>query len=124
MPSPSKRLGAIRRELKNFSYTIDSHWYADEYFEGEMILIGVREVQRDADDRRAPAVRQGFQITFTTDWLVGPRGGVNIGNLKFACNLVAHAAAQHEVDEWLRYKGKPLHSPHFDHTPYAQLAHA
>ena len=122
MPTPSKRLGAIRRELSYMTYTIGSHWWAEEYYEGQMILIGLRENQRDADDRRAPAVRQSFQLTFQTDWLVGPRGGVNIGNLKLACEIVAHASAQHEVDEWLRYKGKPLHSPHFDHTPYAQLA--
>ena len=111
-PTPLTR---IRQEVANFSYMVGSVFQVEELGDGAAYKITFcASSTHNSHTRRKWSGRYvGTGRTISRSRMLHPNGRVRVAELKGELLDMARSVALHEVDEWLRYKGKPLHTPHF-----------
>jgi hypothetical protein len=81
---------------------------------GGTISIDVKVPARhDSETRQRDRGYVTWSRSVPVHQLFHANGRVNTGLVKATVQVTIRCIELHEVDEWLRWDGKPLHRPHF-----------
>jgi hypothetical protein len=106
------KLRALRQELRRFTYKVGSTFFAEKW--RDQYFVGVRVPSKHDSVTRRPTPSHPYVVcsrwlkdnTFLQD------GSIDVGSLAESVLYVIRDIELHEIDEWLRVDGEPVHPPH------------
>jgi hypothetical protein len=109
----SPRCKRLQAELNRFTYIVGTRLIASDCSHDGFVIEMQVPYLHDSNTRKPVKNAVCWGRTFELGDLFYSNGRVRAPAVKSAVLLLTRGIELHEIDEWLRYDGKPLHSPHF-----------